>query len=223
MNYMEKAITSPFARNTPFFPALLFRSLALFAVLYQFRLIAKDLSDTSMFIAALFAAFGTAAFLASFRLRGKSVGPLSALVAIGLIPWVARAFIAMPRLFIPNSTGVAAIALDSLLLNLDRNNFVSLLPFYWSAASTFFSIGSRKFLRAAIVADAALLLVVYCIAHTAGIELYRWPIVMIVLFAGIVFLQALALLFSMPPEVRLRTKEIAFAFPNTSGWIPKSP
>ncbi|GHV95658.1 transglutaminase [Spirochaetia bacterium] len=187
--------------------ALILRSLALFAVLYQFRLIATDLADTPVFAATLFAAFAAAIFLLTLRINGSKPKPTAALIAIALIPWIARAFVALPRLFIPNSTGALAINLDSLLLNLDRNNFVSLLPFYWAAVTTWFCARSRKFLRAAIIADAVLLVVVFSIARTADIGMYRWPIVMIVLFAGIVFLQALALLFSPPPEMRLRKSE----------------
>ena len=192
-------------------PALIFRSVALFAILYQFRLIAADLADTPVFAAALFAAFAAAVFLSGLSANGKKTGPLTALAAIGLIPWIARAFIALPRLFFPGRTDAIAVTLDSLLLNLDRNNFVSLLPFYWAAATSWFSIRSRTFLRAAVIADVVLLLVVFSIARTANIPMYRWPIVMIALFAGIVFAQALALLFSPPPATRLRKGEAAAA------------
>jgi len=195
-------------------PALISRSIALFIILFQFRLIAADLADTSVFTAALLAGFAAAAFLSILRLNKKEVNPIAALISIGLIPWVGRLFIAMPRLFIPDRADTPAIILDSLLLNLDRNNFVSLFPYYWSAVSTWFarsSVGGRKFLRASIIADAALLLFIYSVTQTAKIEIYRWPIVMIVLFASVVFLQALSLLFSMPPETKLRVKEICFA------------
>ncbi|MDR2480030.1 MAG: hypothetical protein LBD48_12055, partial [Treponema sp.] len=233
--------------------ALLLRSLALFAVLYQFRLIAKDMADTPVFAAALFTAFALPVVLSVVKrnsgkdrkqkstnsaaerteygcfgkvfvsgyipsahesvqrvctFRIQSTGSLAALFAIGLVPWIARAFIAAPRLFIPGRTDGLAINLDSLLLNLDRNNFVSLLPFYWAAVTGWFAIHSRKFLRAAVIADAVLLVVVFSIAHTIDIEMYRWPIVMITVFAGIVFLQAMTLLFSLPPELRLQKKEI---------------
>ena len=190
--------------------AVVCRSIALFTVLYQLRLIAGDLADTPVFAAALFAGFAAAIFLSVFRAGNRQTHPIAALIAIGLIPWITRALVAMPRLLIPGA-GDLAITFDSLLLNFDRNNFVSILPFYWIAASTWFSIRSRKFLRAAVVADAAMLLVVYCISRTQDIAMYRWPIVMIVVFAGIVFLMTLTLLFSMPPESRLRAKEICFA------------
>jgi tetratricopeptide (TPR) repeat protein len=192
-----------------------FRSIALFAILFQIRLIATDLADTSVFVFTLLAGFAAATYLSILRPNGKPVNPAAAIISIALIPWVCRAFIAAPRLFIPNSTGNPAIILDSLLLNLDRNNFVSLFPYYWSAVSTWFSLRptseGRKFLRAAVIADAALLLFIYSAAHTARIELYRWPIVMIALFAAVVFFQALSLLFSMPPETKLRVKEICFS------------
>ena len=203
---MEKSITSA--------PAVVFRSAAIFIILFQLRLIAADLSDTSVFTATLLAGFAVAVFLSVLRPNGKPVNHISAVISIGLIPWIGRALIAMPRLFIPDRADSSAIILDSLLLNLDRNNFVSLFPYYWSAVSTWFSIrsrGGRKFLRAAVIADAALLLFLFSAAHTVEIEFYRWPIVMIILFAAVVFLQALALLFSMPPETNLRKKEIFFA------------
>jgi Tfp pilus assembly protein PilF len=191
--------------------SLIFRSLALFVILCQFRLIAADLADTPVFVAALFASFAAALVLAGLSAGGRKAGPLAALAAIGLIPWATRACIALPRLFIPGGTGALAITLDSLLLNLDRNNFVSLLPFYWAAATSWFSIRSRTFLRAAVIADAALLVVVFSIVRAASIPMYRWPVVMIAVFAGIVFAQALALLFSLPPETRLRKGEAAGA------------
>ncbi|MDR0442794.1 MAG: hypothetical protein LBH44_05240 [Treponema sp.] len=191
--------------------AIIFRSIALFTVLFQLRLLAGDLADTEVFTAALLAGFAAAVFLTVYKSSGKTVNPVSALISIFLIPWFARALIAMPRLFIPGSSDKPAIALDSLLLNLDRNNFVSLLPFYWIAVTSWFSMHSRKLLRASVIADAAILLVIFSIARTSNIELYRWPIVMIILFAGVVFLQALALLFSMPPETKLRVNEICFA------------
>ena len=208
---MEKTMTSSSTSSTS---AIVLRSIALFAILFQIRLIATDLADTSVFVFTLLAGFAAAAYLSILRPNGKPVNPAAAIISIALIPWVCRTFIAIPRIFIPNSTGTSAIILDSLLLNLDRNNFVSLFPYYWSAVSTWFSLRSaegRKFLRAAVIADAALLLFIYSAAHTARIELYRWPIVMIVLFAAVVFFQALSLLFSMPPETKLRVKEICFS------------
>ena len=193
--------------------AILFRSLAIAIILYQFRLIAGDMADTPVFIAALAAAFAAACFFAAVRRTGKAAGEkrlntAAALVAIALVPWISRAFIIVPRLFVSHNTGRQAIALDSLLLNLDRNNFVSLLPFYWAAVTTWFSIRSRKFLRAAVIADTALLVVVYSIVRAADISLYRWPVIMIFVFAGVIFLQALAFLFSLPRETKPRTAEI---------------
>jgi tetratricopeptide (TPR) repeat protein len=185
----------------------LLRSFALFAVLYQFRLVAGVLADTAVFAAAVCGGFAAAGLLSVFRFNGKKAGPLAALAATALVPWAVRAFIALPRLFFPGRADSTAVVFDSLLLNFDRNNFVSLLPFYWTAATTWFSNRSRVFLRGAVIADVVLLLVLFSIARTVDAALYRWPIVMIVLFAGIVFTQALALLFSLPPEIRLRKAE----------------
>jgi len=187
--------------------SLIFRSIAVFIILYQFRLIAGELSDTAVFAATVFAAFGVAVCLACLKMKGKKINPFAAVIIIGLIPWAVRVFIAMPRLFIPDRADVVAVTLDSFLLNYDRNNFVSLLPFYWAALTTWFSIRSRKFLRAAVIADAVLLIIFFSIARASDIAMYRWPVVMVFLFAGIVFMQALALLFSLPPEINLQKKE----------------
>ncbi|MCL2044190.1 MAG: hypothetical protein FWG89_08630 [Treponema sp.] len=193
------------------------RSVALFAILYQLRLIADDLADTTVFAASLYAAFGTAIFLAWFTLPSKDaagrkkIGPLTAIPIIVLVPWAVRVFIALPRFLIPSgstaSTEAAELIFDSLLLNFDRNNFVTLLPFYWAAATTYFSIRSRIFLRGAVIADAVLLVAIFGIARISGIAMYRWPIVTLILLTGIVFSQALALLFSLPPETMLGKKE----------------
>ncbi|GHT77549.1 hypothetical protein FACS1894130_02190 [Spirochaetia bacterium] len=190
--------------------ALVLRSAALFAILYQFRLLAQDLADTPVFAAAL-----VCAFAAAWALAVKKARLIPALVTLLLIPWAARGFIALPRLFITGSsiadgaaehTG-ASIVLDSLLLNLDRNNFVSLIPFYWAALTTWFAARSRRFLRGDIVASLVILLVLFCVVRTADLEAYRWPVLMIALFAGVIFLQIIALMLSLPPEYLTRTAE----------------
>jgi tetratricopeptide (TPR) repeat protein len=66
-------------------------------------------------------------------------------------------------------------------------------------------------LRAAVIADVVLLTAVFSFTRVSDIALYRWPIVMFVLLAGIIFAQALALLFSLPPEVVPRRGEKAAA------------
>jgi hypothetical protein len=55
---------------------LLFRSLALFALLYQLRFIADDLADTAVFSAALFIAVGAGLFISEFRIKGKKLSRL---------------------------------------------------------------------------------------------------------------------------------------------------
>ncbi|MDR0723141.1 MAG: tetratricopeptide repeat protein [Treponema sp.] len=178
--------------------ALLLRSLALILILGQFRLLAKDLADTPVFITTL-----GIAFIASWILARKTLRPWQGVFIIALIPWTTRFIIALPRIFFPDT----AVTLDSLLLNLARNNFVSLIPFYWAGVSTYFSTRSRSFLRADIILSDTLLLIIFSIAHTADIGLYRWPIFMIALFTGILLLQILALILSSPPEFKLRKGE----------------
>ncbi|MDR1986098.1 MAG: tetratricopeptide repeat protein [Treponema sp.] len=178
--------------------ALLLRSLALALILGQFRLLAKDLADTPVFITAL-----GIAFIASWILGRKTRYPWQGALIIALIPWTTRFIIALPRILFADT----AVTLDGLLLNLARNNFVSLFPFYWAGVSTYFSTRSRSFLRADIILSDTLLLVIFSIAHTADIGLYRWPIFMIALFTCILLLQILALILSAPPEFKLRTGE----------------
>ncbi|MDR1058489.1 MAG: hypothetical protein LBL43_02985, partial [Treponema sp.] len=173
------------------------RSIALFIILYQIRLFAADLADTAVFALSLSGAFAAALFLVR---RAK---PGEALLIITLIPWTIRFLIALSRFF----TGGTALVLDSLLLNLDRNNFVLLGPFYWAAVTTYFSARSRVFLRGDIIAADTLFLVLFSIAPSAGMTAYRWPVLMIALFGGVFYLQVLALILSIPPELGLRRKE----------------
>jgi hypothetical protein len=183
----------------PGLTVLLLRSIALFTILWQFRLLAADLADTPVYAAAL-----VCAFLGAFALsRRPRAAPPAALLILLFAPWAARSFIALPGLFAPGP----AIALDSLLLNLDRNSFVSLLPFYWAAFATYFSARSRRFLRADIIAADALLLVVYYIVHASVLPAYRWPALALGVFSAVIFLQILAFMLSLPPEYGLRKRE----------------
>jgi hypothetical protein len=173
-------------------------------LLWQLRFLAADLADTPVFAAALLGAFTAALFIYLKGLR-----PLPALWVIALIPWGARLFIALPRRLLPWPE--AELLFDSLLLNLDRNNFVSLLPFYWTAATSYFSLKSRLFLRGDIIAADTLFLVIFSISPAASIEAYRWPVLMIAVFALILFLQILSLILSAPPEFKVGKKESAAA------------
>ncbi|MDR1948094.1 MAG: hypothetical protein LBQ38_01760 [Spirochaetaceae bacterium] len=178
--------------------AFILRSLALFVILFQFRLLAADLADTAVFTAALICSF-----LAAWFFARKGIPPIPALCALLLIPWLVRGFIALPGLL----TADTAVIPDSLLLNLDRNTFVSLLPCYWAALMSYFSLRSRSFLRGDIITANLLLLILYCIIRTADLEAYRWPILMIALFTGTFFLQIIALMLSLPPRFMPRRSE----------------
>jgi tetratricopeptide (TPR) repeat protein len=186
------------AADRQWFAALILRSLALSGILWQFRLFAVELADTPVFAAALLLAFA-----AAWGLFKKKLSPPAAAIILILIPWAARALIAFPRFFVQGP----ALILDSLLLRLDHNNFVSLIPFYWAALGTYGSLRSRRFLRADILAADTLLVILFSIARTAEMEAYRWPVFMIAFFGTILFLQILAVMLSIPPEYRLRKKE----------------
>ena len=190
--------------------AFVFRTTALLILLYQIRLLAADLSDTPFFIATMIGALAAAFFLKGYKYKGRAFRPPEALAILALTPWVIRFFIALPRWFFPNVSS-ATILLDSLLLNLDRNNFSSLLPFYWLAISTYFSLRSRPFLRADIIVADTFFLVLFSIVPSSSMNAFRWPILMVGFFALVFFLQILALIFSMPPELKLEAKESVFA------------
>jgi hypothetical protein len=193
-----------FREKCPWAFALIPRTAALFILLWQIRLLADDLADTPVFAACILGALGTALFLYL-----KGIKPLAGLCVIFLVPQTIRLFTALPRWFAPDF-GSAAV-LDSLLLNLDRNNFVALLPFYWAAGSSYFSLRNRVFLRADIIAADTVFLVLFSITPTGAMEAYRWPILMIGVFALIFFLQILAFILSLPPEMKLKKSEGAAA------------
>jgi len=194
----------------PRFAALIPRTAALLIILYQIRLLATDMADTPVFIAVLAGALASAIFLYRIKIKGLSIRPFQALIVLALIPWAIRLFIALPRWFFPGVSDTT-ITLDSLLLNLDRNNFTALLPFYWLSVTTYFSQRSRLFLRADIIAADTFFLVLFSIAPTASMDAYRWPVLMISLFALVLFLQILSLILSAPPELKLRRKESILA------------
>ena len=211
--------------------AILCRSVALYIFLYQLRLLAADLADTPVFIAVILGAFASAFALrliadAGPRIRfagspkdplkvtgGKTAGyktacRLTGVMALALIPVVIRLLIAFSRPL--GGVGInGKILFDSLLLNYDRNTFVTTVPFYWTAASTFFSLQSRRALRFFALADCVLLIAVFSIA--GSVSIYSLPLPRIIVFAAIVFFELAALILSSPPEMRPEKKDYAAA------------
>lgn len=184
--------------SRPSKPALVLRTIALFFILYQFRLLAGDLSDTAVFVITLILAF----FL-GFVLSKKSVAPVPSVIIIVLVPVVTKLLLALPGIFI---LGPAPL-LDSLEAGFDRNNFVAIIPFYWASVTSYFSYKSRNFLRGDIVASFTLLIIIYSIAKTEGIELFRLSVLKIGLFALIAVLLVVALLFTLDRIYKLKKKE----------------
>ncbi|MDR1788685.1 MAG: transglutaminase-like domain-containing protein, partial [Treponema sp.] len=203
--------------------AFLCRSLALAFILYQMRLFAGEIADTPVFLAMLLAGFVFPLLLS--RLSGPARDPLfdaktvpgpffrnyaktlPCLLVLALVPWAARFLIAAPRWAFSGT----AVTLDSLLLNFDRNTFVSLLPFYWAAFSTWGILRARRFLKADIAASDLLFFVLFCFRRSDTLALYRWPVLMIALFAFVFFLQLSSLCLASPRALRLRAKEAAAA------------
>ncbi|MDR2136582.1 MAG: transglutaminase-like domain-containing protein [Treponema sp.] len=181
--------------------ALVLRSGALFLILFQVALLAGDMADLPVFAAALLAGVLAPAFLGAAGRRGKGLLGAGLLAAL---PWILRFFISLPGAFNP---GGLASGLNSLLLDYDRNSFVFLIPYYWTALSSFFAAASRRFLRASCGVDLLILLGIYTFTHTGNVGLYRWPVVMIAVFGTIGFLELAALIRSVPAEYKPRRAE----------------
>jgi hypothetical protein len=172
-------------------PVSLF-SLSLFAILAQIHLFAPELSCAGVFAGALFIAFFAARCSASLKVR-----TIPFLLVAMLSPFAARLFIMLPRVFIDGGVvSGAMIALDSLLLNFDRNLFVFLFPYYWMMAAVYFSSRFAAFLPAAIAASDFLFIVIFLLGKSDKIALYAKPLSLIILIGAIVFLQAAALIVS---------------------------
>jgi tetratricopeptide (TPR) repeat protein len=180
-------------------PVLLF-SLSLFAILAQIQLFASELSDAGVFVGALFIAF-----FAAWGQARLDVKIVPFLLTAALSPFAARLFIMLPRVFImlPHGSiegGVVSgtmIALDSLLLNFDRNLFVFLFPFYWMMTAVYFSSRFSAFLPAAIATSDFLFIAIFLIGKSDKIALYAKPLMLIMVIMGIVFFQAAALIVSI--------------------------
>jgi hypothetical protein len=182
--------------------AMISRSIALFLILYQFRLIAKDLADSWIFVVIVLVGFVIAAFLSRKFTSARGIG--ISLVIIAFFPWVIRLLVVLPRTFFPGMSDVALV-LDSLLFHIDRNYFAALASFYWMAFTSFFSLHSRAFFRGEILASDVLLAIIFGMAKTG--DIYPLPIFMIGLFASVAFLQLIAFILSPPPELKLKTAE----------------
>ncbi|MDR1231781.1 MAG: tetratricopeptide repeat protein [Spirochaetaceae bacterium] len=175
-------------------PVLLF-SLSLFAILAQIQLFAPELSDAGVFAVALFVAFFAAWGQARLNVR---IVPF--LLIAALSPFAARLFIMLPRVFMSIEGGVVSgtmIALDSLLLNFDRNLFVFLFPYYWMTAVVYFSSRFPASLPATVAVSNVLFIAIFVIGKSDKITLYAKPLVLIIVIMVIVFLQAAALIVSV--------------------------
>ncbi|MDR1095033.1 MAG: tetratricopeptide repeat protein [Spirochaetaceae bacterium] len=180
-------------------PVLLF-SLSLCAILAQTHLFAAELSDAGVFAGALCIAFFAARGQARLNVR---IVPF--LLTAALSPFAARLFIMLPRVFIMPPQGsidgglvsATMIALDSLLLNFDRNLFVFLFPYYWMTAAVYFSSRFPSFLPAAIAASDFLFIAIFLTGKSDTVALYAKPLTLIMLIAVIVFFEAAALIVSI--------------------------
>jgi len=202
--------------------ALICRSLALSGILFQFRLLAGELSDGAVFVWAILGGLFAGAFCGI-----KKTKPLPALIVIALLPFAVRLLFSLPRFFAGSSLNVI-ITLDSLLLDYDRNNFVSMLPFYYAAVTTFFCASAVRLtgsaagntyredtslpFRACVFPDCLLLTVIFSTVRSFSIPLYSLPVVRFIVFGIFLFLELSALILSAPEKFLVRRKEKGFAF-----------
>ncbi|MDR0718725.1 MAG: hypothetical protein LBF78_03740, partial [Treponema sp.] len=91
---MEKN-SRAFPQKCPWAFALIPRTIALFILLWQIRLLAADLADTAVFAGVLLCALS-----AALVLFAKDIKPVPALLCFIFIPWLSRFFIALPRYFV---------------------------------------------------------------------------------------------------------------------------
>ncbi|MDR2510586.1 MAG: hypothetical protein LBC77_08090 [Spirochaetaceae bacterium] len=194
----------PLKYSRPEYAALSVRSAALFAALFQYNLIAGELSDRPVFIAALLCAF-----FAGYTLARKNVKSIPAFLSLLLAPFAARFLIALPRMFSGVSLDIS-IALDAFLLNYDRNNLVVCLPFYYASITTFFAARRGKTGAYAFL-DCALIAITFSLARSSDIKLYGLPVVLIAVFGIMLFLELCAMLLSISREYAVRKKENASA------------
>jgi hypothetical protein len=183
--------------------------MALFIFLYQFHLLAADLSDAPLFIASVLGAFASAFVLKGLADASNAKRGTAYILVMLLIPPVVRLLIAFPRLLTGNTNMGAMILFDSLLLNYDRNAFITTGPFYWTAFTTFFSLRERRALRFSVMADCVLFVASFSIV--GSVSIYTLPALRLIVFAAIVFFELAALMLSSPPEMRPQKKDYAAA------------
>ncbi|MDR3302606.1 MAG: tetratricopeptide repeat protein [Spirochaetaceae bacterium] len=186
--------------------ALLLRSSALFGVLFQLTLFAGELSDRPVYIAALLCAM-----LSAFVLAKRALRAIPAMLIILAVPFIARLLIALPRYFVGDNLTLS-IPFDSLLLHYDRNNFVSALPFYYAALSSFFAMRKLSVLRSCVFLDCIVIIIIFSIAKSADIALYSLPFVRISVFALFLLLELSALILSVPKEMLVTKRETIVSF-----------
>jgi transglutaminase-like putative cysteine protease/uncharacterized protein HemY len=203
--------------------AILCRSAALYIFLYQIHLLTADISDTSVFVATILGAFA-AAFVLYLHCytgqpsvkRGVFRGGIAKarcvpyILVLLLIPCVIRLFIVFPRFLSGDADINNMILFDSLLLNYDRNSFITNIPFYWAALSTFFSLQTRRALRVSIIVDCVFFIAAFSIARSVSI--YTLPVLRIIIFTLMAFFELTALILSSPPEMRPQKKDYAVSF-----------
>jgi Flp pilus assembly protein TadD len=191
--------------------AAVFRSLSLCAILYQFALAAGGLADVPVFVGGLALAVGLAALLArrgwTPTLNPKKPGQLNqtwkGALILALLPPLVMLAVMLPGAM----AGGEAVFWDGLRLGLERNLFVLAFPWYYGGLGSYFAFRSRRFLRAEALAQGLLAIVIFCFVKSSSLPVYRLPVLMIALWGGVFFLQALALIFSAEPRYRQTAAE----------------
>ena len=181
--------------------AMLSRSLALFAILYQFQLLGDELSDSRLFASTLLFGLFLALALGKSRIR-----PLPAIGLIALVPWLPKIILGVSSLLIRGTY----VPLDAWILYYDANAFIFLFPWYWIGFTSYGAVKSRRLLRIDIILSLFLILMLFLNIRNEDFSVYDQPIALIALFAGIILLLLLALILSTTPGIGLTKKELAY-------------
>lgn len=186
------------------------RTIAMFGALMQCNLFAGELSDISIYTATLLCAI-----CSGYALSAKKIKKHCAVISLILAPFAARVIIMLPCVFSFNNIELNII-LDSLLLTFDRNNFVSLIPFYYASITTFAAGSSRGAVRTLTLCDCAVIIFIFCAAQifaaqNTAIMFYKLPVVLITIFGILFLLELAARIFAIPSNYKLQKNEAFFS------------
>ncbi|MDR0540102.1 MAG: transglutaminase-like domain-containing protein [Spirochaetaceae bacterium] len=188
------------------------RTAACYALLFQARFFAGELAHSAFFAVFLFQGI-----VIPFILKKLPVRTPAALVITAAVPFVIRFFIAGLRIvahiqYIYNNDINVFIPFDSLLLLYDNNIYAVLIPFYYISITTYIARMPHHSQRAAAVTDIIVLCIVFVIFSSATLTVYKWPALKLIVFCAILFLETLAIIFTVLAAGSSLPSESALSF-----------